>query len=90
MKTFDICTDCFEPHSWREIDYDNVLYVSLENAICLTLCPACVAKFAQAPKNSSTIISHKQKINGILNSISKPGTETKKQNAASLTWGLFF
>lgn len=90
MKTFDICTDCFEPHSWREIDYDNVLYVSLENAICLTLCPGCVTKFMEGPKNSSVIIKHKQKINSVLTSKSKQSSENKKQNAASLTWGLFF
>ncbi|HXU27127.1 MAG TPA: hypothetical protein VN698_07835 [Bacteroidia bacterium] len=90
MKTFNICSDCFSPHSWREIDYDNVLYVSLENAIYLTLCPTCVNKFSAASKNSSTIIKYKQKINGVLAGKSKYITEGKTQNAASLTWGLFF
>ncbi|HKC67176.1 MAG TPA: hypothetical protein VKG26_03025 [Bacteroidia bacterium] len=90
MKTFDICTDCFEPHGWREIDYDNVLYVSLENAICLTLCPTCVAKFTEGPKNSSAIIRYKQKISSVLNGKSKQVTENKNQNPAALTWGLFF
>ncbi|HTA63824.1 MAG TPA: hypothetical protein VK835_15280 [Bacteroidia bacterium] len=90
MKTFNVCSDCFEPHSWREIDYDNVLYVSLENAISLTLCPKCVTKFAEASKSSSTIIKYKQKINSVLAGKSKYIIENKKQNAASLNWGLFF
>ncbi|HXD93422.1 MAG TPA: hypothetical protein VNX01_09420 [Bacteroidia bacterium] len=90
MKTFNICSDCYGQHSWREIDYDNVLYVSLENAISLTLCPTCVSKFSAAPKNSSTIIKYKQKINSVLEGKSKYVTANKTQNAASLNWGLFF
>jgi hypothetical protein len=90
MKTFDICSDCLGQHHWREIDYDNVLYVSMENAICLTLCPTCEAKFMESSKNSSSIIRYKQKINSVLEGKSKTTPEFKKQNNASLKWGFFF
>jgi hypothetical protein len=90
MKTFNTCSDCLGPHSWREIDYDNVLYVSLENAICLTLCSVCVEKFSATTKSTSNIIKYKQKINGVLAGKSKYVADGKNQNAASLNWGLFF
>jgi|GEM_PF-1175099 len=90
MKTFNVCSDCFGPHSWREIDYDNVLYVSLENAISLTLCPVCVSKFSEASKSNANIIKYKQKINSVLEGKSKYVVSNKTQNAASLNWGFFF
>ena len=90
MKTFDICSDCLGQHHWREIDYDNVLYVSMENAICLTLCPTCIAKFSENRQNSSSLIRYKQRINSVLEGKSKVVPEFKKQNSASLKWGLFF
>ena len=90
MKTFDACSDCFAEHHWREIDYDKVLYISMENAICLTLCPACVDKFLESRQNSSSIIRHKQKINSVLQGKSKPISEFKKQSNAALNWRLSF
>ncbi|MHB8261437.1 MAG: hypothetical protein ACYDCN_17000 [Bacteroidia bacterium] len=90
MKTFDICSDCFGEHYWREIDYDNVLYVSMDNAICLTLCPACVNKFLEYRQNNFSILQYKQKINSILLGKSKPIPDFKKQNSASLFWCLSF
>ncbi len=90
MKTFDTCSDCLGHHNWREIDYNNVLYVSKENAICLTLCHDCLTKFMKAPKKSSLLIRYKQKINSVLAGKSKPFSDFKKQDNASLNWGLFF
>ena len=90
MKTFDICSDCFGKHNWREIDYDNVLYVSMDNAICLTLCPPCVSKFQEVRQNTSAITSYKQKIEAVLKGKSKYIPTIKKQNSASLVWGLSF
>ncbi|HKC69129.1 MAG TPA: hypothetical protein VKG26_12915 [Bacteroidia bacterium] len=73
MKTIDICSHCLHKHNWREIDYDNILYVSEKNAICLTLCETCAAKFleTQQPK-SSVIKAYKQKIEHILLTKSSP------------------
>jgi hypothetical protein len=90
MKTFDTCSDCSGRHNWREIDYDNVLYVSMENAICLTLCPTCVNKFLATPQNRSSLIRYKQKINSALLGKSKLIPEFKKQNSATSFWGLSF
>jgi len=90
MKIFDICSDCLGEHHWREIDYDNVLYVSMENAICLTLCAVCATKFSEKRQDKSALIRYKQKINSILEGKSKAVPELKKQNGASLKWGLFF
>jgi hypothetical protein len=90
MKTFDICSNCFGQHNWSEIDYDNVLYVSMDNAICLTLCPSCVNKFMKNRQSNSSILNYKQKINSVLLGKSKPFSDFHKQNNASLNWGLFF
>jgi hypothetical protein len=90
MKTFDVCSGCSNHHNWREIDYDNILYVSMENAICLTLCPACTNKFLTTPQNRSSLIRYKQKINGALQAKSKSILEFKRQNSATSFFGLSF
>ena len=90
MKTFNTCLDCFGLHNWRELDYNNVLYVSIDNAICITLCPVCVTKFLVAPKNHKCKINYKQKIDNILKGKSKFNADFKNQSSASLVWGLFF
>ena len=90
MKTFDLCSDCFKEHHWREIDYCNVLYVSTESAICLTLCHSCVNKFLNNRRNNSSILNYRQKINSILEGKSTSVPNLNKQNSASLVWGLFF
>ena len=90
MKTFDTCSDCFAEHHWKEIDYDNVLYISMENAICLTLCTTCVDKFLEVCQNNASIIRHKQKINSVLQGKSKPIPEFKNQNNTALNWRLSF
>lgn len=91
MKTFDICSDCNGHHHWREIDYDNVLYVSQENAISLTLCPSCLNKFNEATKTNSLILRYKNKISSVLLGKSKTITSSNKQNAnVASFWGLSF
>ncbi len=90
MKTYTTCSACFELHNWRELDYNNVLYVSVDNAICITLCPACVTKFLVAPKNRKSNIRYKQKIDCVLRGESKFTPDLKNQSSASLVWGLFF
>ncbi|HXU27907.1 MAG TPA: hypothetical protein VN698_11805 [Bacteroidia bacterium] len=67
MRTIDICSNCHHQHNWKEIDYDNVLYVSEKNAICLTLCQSCTTQFLENYQNKSSIIKeYKQKIGNIL------------------------
>jgi hypothetical protein len=90
MKTYTTCSACFELHNWRELDYNNVLYVSVDNAICITLCSTCVTKFLVAPKSHKSNISYKQKIDCVLRGESKFTPDLKKQSSASLVWGLFF
>ena len=90
MKTFDICSGCFEQHNWREIDYYNVLYVSMQNAISLTLCPKCLEKF-KGINSKKDFIQYKQRIDTILvKKFKLINSEPKPQNYAVSNWGLFF
>jgi hypothetical protein len=92
MKTFGICSNCSKEHYWREIDYDNLLYINMDNAVCQTLCALCANTFLEETKNHNFKINYKQKINTILNK-SKPILDfTLKQpnNNASLFTGLSF
>jgi hypothetical protein len=90
MKTFDSCSDCSGKHTWKEIDYYNVLYVSKDNAVCLTLCPLCVTKFKETNSKRNSVIQYKQKIDNILLGKAKSIPYSTKQNYAVSTWGLFF
>lgn len=90
MKTFDICSGCLGGHHWREIDYDNVLYMNIDNAICLTLCPACVSKFLAVHQNKTSIVTYKRKVDSILKAKPKPITHFKNQSSGAMVWSLFY
>ncbi len=66
MKTYGVCSDCGKNHNWREIDYDNNLYVSEDKAVAVTLCPVCRNKFFASNNKSHNLGRYKQKINAIL------------------------
>ena len=67
MKTINFCSNCLRQHNWREIDYDNVLFINEKNAVCLTLCQSCVSKFLENQlQKSSAIRNYKQRINNML------------------------
>jgi len=67
MKTIDVCSNCLQQHNWREIDYDNILYMNVKNAICLTLCQSCETHFSTTQQSKPSIIKeYQQKIDAIL------------------------
>jgi hypothetical protein len=67
MKTINTCSNCLRRHTWKEIDYDNILYISVKNAICLTLCQSCATRFLDTQQNKPSIVNeYKQKADNIL------------------------
>jgi hypothetical protein len=95
MKTFNHCTNCNSVHNWREVDYNNVLYVSRENAICITLCTGCVAEFTNSPPKVSSTMNYKERIDDILSfHKTHPNDEQiprhQKASSESLLWALSF
>jgi heterodisulfide reductase subunit B len=92
MKTFGTCSGCSGEHHWREIDFDNTLYVDRKNAICLTLCPVCREVFLKTKQTDDTVQMYKQRINHVLKGKSKPVLDFNlgQQSNAALSWGLHF
>ena len=96
MKTFNYCTKCNSAHNWREVDYNNVLYISRENAICITLCTSCMDEFANIPPKIESILGYKQRIDDVLlsNLITPDEQEQtegqQKASRESLLWSLCF
>ena len=94
MKTFNHCTKCNSAHNWREVDYNNVLYISRENAICITLCTNCINEFANKPPKISTILGYQQRIDDVLSSHvivdDEQNSHHQKASSESLLWALSF
>lgn len=92
MKTFGTCSICNNKHSWREIDYDNMLYLSNDDAIRLTLCDECVKKYTDDCQNKNLTTNYKHKIDSILKGKTKPVLDFVliNQNYQPTFWNLSF
>ena len=91
MKTFGTCSNCLKEHYWREIDFDNLLYISVDKAVCLTLCPICTDNFLQQGNKESIRIFYRQNINAAINGKTKPVFDFNLGNQPNtFAWRLAF